>query len=43
MAKITGNWIQELNQLLKKDVVHGVLFNSLDGGLILALYSPNKD
>ena len=45
-GKIDGEWIQEENQLYSKriggeDGGHGMLFESLDGGLYLSLHSPN--
>ncbi len=38
---ITGKWTQDDRLLFSKDGGHGMLFNSLDGKLYLALHSPN--
>ena len=39
---VTGPWVQSAEPLFKADGGHGMLFRTLDGGLTMALHTPNQ-
>jgi arabinan endo-1,5-alpha-L-arabinosidase len=39
---VTGPWRQEAQPLWAKDGGHGMIFNTLDGHLMLTFHSPNN-
>ncbi|MNN90559.1 hypothetical protein D3C81_2085240 [compost metagenome] len=41
-GEITGPWVQDTAPLFNRDGGHGMLFRSMEGGLLLTIHTPNE-